>query len=258
MPTPGLGGTALAAVAQKGIANVLIYVPSPGRPSVDIYTFGAGSTQGMNVNGNATPLASAPINRSKTNSVAVPNFPAGVTIQSIDYAYEPSFSEPPVAIVHTTDQQLSALSCNQTATAWVTQDLKAPAPPLRPDPLGAAERPGGPASSDLGAARQLLHRCGRQAERPASARAGFADRCRISGLQSGGPAANGVQALSSQIRASTGDELIVVGDDGNLQMLAWTSDDGWTATEIHLPATEPIATDTYRVQLTLTDNWGCR
>src|SRR5262249_14620796 len=70
------------------------------------------------------------------------------------------------------------------------------------------------------------------------------------------PLQGGVVTAASQIMPSSGDELIVVGEDGNLQMLAKTVTGGWVASEIHLPATEPAEVTTYRVQLTLTDDWS--
>ena len=72
------------------------------------------------------------------------------------------------------------------------------------------------------------------------------------------PLQGGVAAVSSQTRASAADELIVVDDDGNLEVLTKRADGGWTANQIHLPDTEPAQVSTYRVQLTLADNWGAR
>ena len=67
-----------------------------------------------------------------------------------------------------------------------------------------------------------------------------------------------VAIAASQARPSDGDELIVVDGDGNLEVLVKAADGEWTANQIHLPATEAADVTTYRVQLTLSDDWGAR
>jgi len=186
-----------------------------------------------------------------------------VAVESIDYLFSPNVNYLPTAIVRGVNQELYALTVDYLNKKWYSQQLQLPRDVKReagkwdwePSNLNLGEDnylktntllnlflvAGG----TLSVVRQVdLNNAGKNSINPV--------------YNLAVPLQGSLAGVSSQTRASASDELVVIDKDGNLEVLTKRSDGSWNADQIHLPATEPAEVSTYRVQLTLSDDWGTR
>lgn len=255
----GVEGTAILARAGFLYPTLLIYVPDTAGDTVGVFSYQLSSLD-VNTNGVARAIQGRPLDgRRKVNAVAPPRLNTAAPVESVDYAYEPRLGELPVVVLRTSDGQLSTLSTNSDATKWGTTDLALPPPKsgklpdVRWQPsIFAADVQATPTdqlASLFGVVDGTLHVL-RQYD------LGSNSNAEVPVFYPAVPLQDGVGQIRSQVRASSGDELIVVDDDGHLQLLVRAADAEWRTSEIHLPAEEPVQLSTYRVQLTLTDDWS--
>lgn len=192
-----------------------------------------------------------------------PGLPDNDSVESVDYLFSPGINYLPTAIVRGVNQELYALTDDYLGEKWHIQTLQLPTDVKR--------RPGSwdwePSNLNLGednprATNALLNLflvSGGTLSVVRQVDLGTALKNSVTPVYNPAlPLQHGVAGVSSQIRASAGDELIVVDGDGNLEVLTKRGDGGWNAAQIHLPATEAAEVSTYRLALTLIDDWGVR
>lgn len=251
------GHEASAIVASGSLpgSTMLIYVPPVTLDQGQIAVHRFAVPRAGDVRGTVSPLAGVPFRPPFTvKAVAPPSF--SFSVKSIEYVYEAAVFGVPVAVVRSTDDELFTLSAKADATQWFIQKLIVPtgergsgAPLGRIQPslqtIGSGHSLAGlfvVIDGTLSVMRQVDQDAVLDYQQPI-----FYPPISLQG---------GIAAVSSQTRVSSGDELITVGEDGDLQMLARAQDGGWVTTDIHLPADETAQLSTYRVQLSLTDDWG--
>jgi hypothetical protein len=242
-------------------ATLLLYVPSPHRTSVDVYQYRLQVAENTSITANVTPFANQPADFQPADF-------GSATVESVDYLSSPGGLYLPIAVVRSSDQELYVLS-KETGSqpAWHLRQL------VLPPRDSTLRQPGAlrwePSNLALNPPRTQLQRTNnllnlfmviggtlsvvRQVQQQAPVQDAVTPV-----FNPAVPLQGGVTAAASQILPSAGDELMVVGDDGNLQVLTKTGAGGWVASKIHLPASEPAEVTTYRVQLTLTDDWSAR
>ena len=191
-----------------------------------------------------------------------PPFSDPVAVESVDYLFSPGVNYLPTAIVRGTNQELYALTVDYLHQAWKLQKLQLPSDKREPgkwdwEPsnlnLGENNVVNTNALLDLFVVSAGMLSVVRQGDLGSAAKNSVAPV-----YNPAVPLQGRVAAVSSQARASDGDELVVVGSGGDLEVLTKGADGGWTSSVIHLPASEPAEVSTYRVQLTLSDDWGVR
>ena len=254
--TTGSAAISYSASAFFNNPGLVLYIPSA--TGVQIYKFLPDfKTEHLAVNAKVDKFAVQP------PSFGPPFAPEYVAVESVDYLFSPNVNFLPTAIVRGTNQELYALTIDYLKQTPYLQQLQLPKDVKRepgkwdwePSNLNLGENNYLKTNtllnlfmvsgSTLSVVRQVdLNNANKNSITPVYNPA--------LPLQSGGA------AVSSQTRASAADELIVVDDDGNLEVMTKRADSGWTANQIHLPDTEPAQVSTYRVQLTLADNWGAR
>jgi hypothetical protein len=243
---PDSTSTACAAVAFDQVLHptVWLYVPNATRSSIDVsYAW----------------LAGGKITEFNHPQVQPPSY-APLKVSSVDYMTTNKYGVPPTGVIRSSDNQLHTLTRNTTETAgWHWVPLTLPAGDggrLRWEPSNVVQ------GHDVTTSSNLLNLFVVSAQTLSVVRqVNQGDSIMDAETPVFNPAVplqNSVAAVISQARPSSGDELIVVGTDGYLQLLAKTLTGNWSATDIHLPATEPLQVTTYRVQLTLSDSWGVR
>ena len=194
---------------------------------------------------------------------APPLTPDHVTVESIDYLFSPNVNYLPTAIVRGVNQELYALTVDYLNKKWYSQQLQLPRDVKRE----AGKWDWEPSNLNLGEDNYLKTNTllnlflvsGGTLSVVRQVDLNNANKNSINPVYNPAvPLQGGLAGVSSQTRASASDELVVVDRDGNLEVLTKRSDGGWNANQIHLPATEPAEVSTYRVQLTLSDDWGTR
>jgi hypothetical protein len=227
--------------------NVVLFVPDAAHSTVRVYDHTLSNNAHSSANGNVT-----------TYPFTEPPSFAPASVISVDHLTTNKYTSIPTAVVRTADQQLYTLSENNNESSrWHWQQLVLPPGTNRGAPLVWAPSNVGQTSSwstssnllnlfvvagqTLSVIRQVSVDANTDAMAPV--------------FNPAVPLQTGVATAASQARPSSGDELIVVDADGNLEVLTKTSDGGWTASPIHLPATESAQVVTYRLQLTLMDDW---
>src|SRR3984885_8023696 len=243
---------ACAAVTFNGLNGwVFVFVPDAAHSTVHVYDktlYNSNHSSGsgnMDVYGKKQPPSLAP-----------------ASVVSVDHVTTNKYLNVPTAVVRTADQQLYTLTYNSNDLGYTTwQQLTLPpgtdhSTPLVWEPSSVAQ------SSNWSTSGNLLNlfvvvkgtlSVIRQVNQ------GDAVKDEESPIfKPAVPLQPNVAIAASQARPSDGDELIVVDGDGNLEVLVKSADGEWTANKIHLPATEAAEVSTYRVQLTLSDDWGAR
>jgi len=254
--TTGSAAISYAAAAFLNNPGLVLYIPTA--TGVQIYKFMPDfKTEHLAVNAKADKFAVQP------PSFGPPFAPENVAVESVDYLFSPNVNFLPTAIVRGTNQELYALTIDYLKQTPYLQQLQLPKDVKREPGKWDWE----PSNLNLGEnnylkTNTLLNLFLVSASTLSVVRQvdlNNANKNSITPVYNPAlPLQGGVAAVSSQTRASDADELIVVDDDGNLEVLAKRADSGWTANQIHLPDTEPAQVNTYRVQLTLSDNWGAR
>jgi hypothetical protein len=243
---------ACAAVTFNGLNGwVFVFVPDAAHSTVRVYdktlynsnhSSGSGSVSSY---GAKQPPSLAP-----------------ASVLSVDHVTTNKYLNVPTAVVRTADQQLYTLTYNANDLGYTTwQQLTLPpgtdhSTPLVWEPSSVAQSSNWSTSGNLlnlfVVVKQTLSVI-RQVNQ------GDAMKDEESPIFNPAvPLQTNVAIAASQARPSDGDELIVVDGDGNLEVLVRSMDGEWTANQIHLPATEAADVSTYRVQLTLSDDWGAR
>jgi hypothetical protein len=243
---------ACAAVTFNGLNGwVFVFVPDAAHSTVRVYdktlynsnhSSGSGSVSSY---GAKQPPSLAP-----------------ASVLSVDHVTTNKYLNVPTAVVRTADQQLYTLTYNANDLGYTTwQQLTLPpgtdhSTPLVWEPSSVAQSSNWSTSGNLlnlfVVVKQTLSVI-RQVNQ------GDAMKDEESPIFNPAvPLQTNVAIAASQARPSDGDELIVVDGDGNLEVLVRSMDGEWTANKIHLPATEAADVSTYRVQLTLSDDWGAR
>lgn len=236
-----------AAAAFLNAPTLMVYSPAANTVSAFVFAMPRGGV--TNVNANVTRFQHQPP-------------PSSDQLVAVDYLANPGFDFLPTAVVRTALQDLLVLTHDFLANQWHWTRLTLP-------DRSASERAANvlhwepsntPVKQVLNESSNLLDlfmviggtlSVVRQANQDNPARDAVTPVFNPAvALQAG------VAAMSSQARLATGDQLLVVSDDGNLQLLTTTATQSWTASEIHLPAVETTQISTYRVQLTLSDAWG--
>ena len=231
--------------------SLMLYVPDAAHATVRVYYHLLFNSNHSSANGTVSGYGQR----------QPPSF-APASITSVDHLTTNKFGNEPTAVVRTTDQQLYTLDPNPDEDSWWHwQQLVLPpgtdhSTPLVWQPSSIAQSNNWSTSSNL---LNLFVVVNQTLSVIRQVNQGDATKDATTPIFNPAmPLQTGVAIVASQARPSGGDELIVVGADGNLQVLTKLADGGWTANEIHLPATEVAEVSTYRVQLTLSDDWGAR
>jgi hypothetical protein len=194
---------------------------------------------------------------------APPFTPEHVTVESIDYLFSANVNYLPTAIVRGINQELYALTVDYLNKRWYAQQLQLPKDVKRE----AGKWDWEPSNLNLGEDNYLKTNTllnlflvsGGTLSVVRQVDLNNANKNSVNPVYNPAlPLQGGLAGVSSQTRASASDELVVIDKDGDLEVLIKRSDGGWNASQIHLPATEPAEVSTYRVQLTLSDDWGTR
>ena len=205
---------------------------------VSIFTFAIPLGAQLDRTGTMTPFAHQPTTLPSDQPVS---------LASVDYLSSPGYVYLPIAIVRTRDDELYSLTHDFLANVWHWQKLVLPerrdtAGPLRWEPSNTELLPVN--TRNILKSTNLLNlfmvtdgtlSVVRQQQQVGNATADAVTPI----FNPAVPLQSGVAAVSSQARPSSGDELIVLGGDGNLQVLTKASSGQWTANDIHLPSTEP-------------------
>jgi len=254
--TTGSAAISYSAAAFFGNPGLVVYIPTAS--GVQIYKYVPDvKTEHLSLNVKADKFAVQP------PSFDPPFAPEHVVVESVDYLFSPNVNFLPTAIVRGANQDLYALTVDYLKETPYLQQLQLPKDVKR--------EPGNwdwePSNVNLGENNYLKTNTllnlflvsGGTLSVVRQVDLNNANKNSITPVYNPAlPLQGGVAAVSSQTRASGADELIVVDRDGNLEVLTKRADDGWTANQIRLPDTEPAQVSTYRVQLTLSDNWGAR
>ncbi|HEX4012018.1 MAG TPA: hypothetical protein VHX62_18495 [Solirubrobacteraceae bacterium] len=253
-PSRGSAAISYSLSAFQGHPALLLYVPSAS--GVQVYQFMPDyATQHLTVSGQLDRFAEQPPN-------FVPPFSDRVVVESVDYLFSPGVNYLPTAIVRGVNQELYALTVDFLRQTWHLQQLQ-----LSKDKRESGKWDWEPSNLNLGEnnvlkTNALLNLFVVSAGALSVVRQvdlNSATKNSVTPVYNPAvPLQGGVAAVTSQARASAGDELIVVDSDGNLEVLTKSADGGWAATVIHLPASEPAEVSAYRVQLTVSDDWGVR
>jgi hypothetical protein len=261
----GLSVSGLASGSDCGAAVTYRQVPTGFGPSLLVYTptyiggdnplsvsvshYSLPETVGGNTNlsGSVTPLSTQPGDL------------GGPLVKSIDYVSSPSGQYLPTAVVRDYNEKLYTLTYNITFRLWRLLPLVTPTlgknEKLRWAPSNISLTTG-----DVTKTTNLMNLFVVSGDTLSVIRQVDQGDVTANALQPvfnpPVPLQGGVAAVVPQTRPSRGDELIVVGADGNLQVVTKTGDGGWSSTEIQLPASEAAEVATYRVQLSLTDDWS--
>ncbi len=258
------GGTRTAgsAVISYGYAaffgnpGLMLYLPSANGVQVCKYLPDF-KTEHLTISANVEQFDEQPPN------FAPPFASDHVVVESIDYLFSPGVAYLPTAIVRGANQELYALTVDYLKQTWHIQQLQLPKDVKRqpgtwdwePSNLSVGD-------NNLLRSNALLNvfvLSGGKLSVVRQVNQQNATKDSVTPLFNPAlPLQDRVAGITSQARPSTGDELIVIADDGNLEVLTKRADGGWSANEIHLPATEPAQVSTYRVELTLADDWGTR
>jgi hypothetical protein len=243
---------ACAAVTFNGLNGwVFVFVPDAAHSTVRVYDKTLYNSNHSSGNGSVSSYGAKQ-----------PPSLAPASVLSVDHVTTNKYLNVPTAVVRTADQQLYTLTYNSNDLGYTTwQQLTLPpgtdhSTPLVWEPSSVAQSSNWSTSGNLlnlfVVVKQTLSVI-RQVNQ------GDAVKDEESPIFNPAvPLQPNVAIAASQARPSDGDELIVVDGDGNLEVLVKSMDGEWTANQIHLPATEAADVSTYRVQLTLSDDWGAR
>jgi hypothetical protein len=252
-------GSAVISYSASAFFNnpgLLLYIPTA--TGVQIYQYLPDyKTQHLTVNGKVDKFAVQP------PSFAPPFVSDHVAVESVDYLFSPNVNFLPTAIVRGVNQELYALTVDYLKQTPYLQQLQLPKNVKRESGTWDWE----PSNLNLGENNYLKTNTllnlflvsGGTLSVVRQVDLNNANKNSVTPVYNPAlPLQDAVAGVSSQTRASAADELIVVDDGGNLQVLTKRADGGWAANQIHLPDTEPAQVTTYRVQLTLSDDWGAR
>jgi hypothetical protein len=243
---------ASAGVTFNGLNGwVFLFVPDATHSTVRVYDKTLYNSNHSSGNGNVSSYGQKQ-----------PPSLAPASIVSVDHVTTNKYLNLPTAVVRTADQQLYTLTYNPNDIGYTTwQQLTLPpgtdhSTPLVSEPSSVAQSSNWTTSGNLlnlfVVVNQTLSVI-RQVNQGDATKDGDSPI-----FNPAVPLQTNVSKAASQARPSDGDELIVVDGDGNLEVLVKSADGEWTANTIHLPATEAAEVSTYRVQLTLSDDWGAR
>ncbi|HTU84185.1 MAG TPA: hypothetical protein VMF57_01350 [Solirubrobacteraceae bacterium] len=254
-------GSAVVSYALTAFLNqpaLLLYVPTADGVHVYQHEFQSEfQTEHLTVNAKLDDFYVPP------PTFAPPLTPEHVTVESIDYLFSPNVNYLPTAIVRGVNQELYALTVDYLNKKWYAQQLQLPKDAKRE----AGKWDWEPSNLNLGEDNYLKTNTllnlflvsGGTLSVVRQVDLNNANKNSVNPVYNPAvPLQGGLAGVSSQTRASASDELVAVDRDGNLEVLTKRSDGGWNANQIHLPATEPAEVSTYRVQLTLSDDWGTR
>ena len=252
-------GSAVISYSFSAFLNnpgLVLYVPTAA--SVQIYQYVPDyKTEHLTINVKADKFDVQP------PSFAPPFAPDHVAVESVDYLFSPNVKYLPTAIVRGVNQELYALTIDYLKETPYLQQLQLPKDVKREPGKWDWE----PSNLNLGENNwlntntllNLFLVSGGTLSVVRQVDLNNANKNSITPVYNPAlPLQRGVAGVSSQTRASAADELIIVDDGGNLEVLTKRADGSWTANQIHLPDTEPAEVTTYRVQLTLADNWSAR
>ena len=254
--TTGSAAVSYSAAAFFNSPGLLLYVPTTS--GVRVYKYSPDyKTEHLTINAKVDDFAVQP------KSFDPPFAPDHVAVESVDYLFSPNVNFLPTAIVRGVNQELYALTIDFLGQTPHLQQLQLPKDVKRE----AGKWDWEPSNLNLGENNYLKTNTllnlflvsGGTLSVVRQVDLNNANKNSITPVYNPAvPLQVGVAEVSSQTRASAGDELIVVDAGGNLEVLSKRADGGWNANQIHLPATEPGEVSTYRVQLTLSDSWGAR
>lgn len=241
---------ACAAVTFNGINGwVFLFVPDAAHSTVRVYdktlynSNHSSASGGVSSYGTKQPPSLAP-----------------ASVLSVDHVTTNKYLNVPTAVVRTADQQLYTLTYNANDLGYTTwQQLTLPpgtdhSTPLVWEPSSVAQSSNWSTSGNLLNLFVVVKQTLSVIRQVNQGDAMKDEETPI--FNPAVPLQTNVAIAASQARPSDGDELIVVDGDGNLEVLVKSADGEWTANQIHLPATEAADVSTYRVQLTLSDDWG--
>ena len=256
--TTGSAVVSYAFSAFQGYPALLLYVPTADGVHVYQHAFQTDAqTEHLNVTGKLDDFYVPPA------TFAPSLTPDHVMVESVDYLFSPNVNYLPTAIVRGVNQELYALTVDYLNKKWYAQQLQLPKDIRRE----AGKWDWEPSNLNLGEDNYLKTNtllnlflvAGGTLSVVRQVDLNNANKNSINPVYNPAvPLQGGLAGVSSQTRASASDELVVIDRDGNLEVLIKRSDGGWNASQIHLPATEPAEVSTYRVQLTLSDDWGTR
>ena len=254
-------GSAVVSYAFSAFLNypaLLLYVPTADGFHVYQHAFQTDfQTEHLSISAKVDDFSVQP------PAFAPPLTPDHVTVESIDYLFSPNVNYLPTAIVRGVNQELYALTVDYLSKKWYAQQLQLPRDVKRE----AGKWDWEPSNLNLGEDNYLKTNTllnlflvsGGTLSVVRQVDLNNANKNSINPVYNPAvPLQGGLAGVSSQTRASASDELVVIDRDGNLEVLTKRPDGGWNANQIHLPATEPAEVSTYRVQLTLSDDWGTR